>query len=458
MGSGGIASPPTKAMTRSVWECLRRFIPGGPLGRAVALLAGGSALAQVISILAAPISTRLYSPEDYGTVAVFNALMGLIIIVASLRYELAIPLPGEDHRALDVVALCFGILTSTVVLTGAFVWFEADWLAGLMKNEALADWAWLLPIGVFGAGTYQVLNYWTLRRRRYKELAQTKFSQSILATFTMLSVGAIYGGPLGLILSAIVAQAAGILLLQRDARAVARTRQSPVTSAAVFSAAREYRQFPLYASGAALLNSLGGALPPLLLSSFYGEEVTGWFSLAYKVMLLPLSLVGIAVGQVFLGEAAEVVRDRPGELPGLFTRVTGRLMLLGLLIVAGGAVSPFAFPIIFGARWGPAGVYAACLSVFCAAQLVVSPISTVVIVRKRMGVQLTFDALRAVLVALALWLPAQLQLPGVVAVAAYSLAMLLTYGLYYVVYRKIALAPSETPARAGNLTLPQATA
>jgi O-antigen/teichoic acid export membrane protein len=417
---------------------ISRLIPTGKVANAVATLAGASTAAQVISLLAVPISTRLYTPQDYGTLAVFNSLLGIIVIIASLRYELAIPLTTENNKALEVLVLCFGLIILFIVLTCSAIWWGGDWIASVMKDRSLKPWLWLLPLGVAGAGTYQALNYWTIRRQRYTELAQTKLSQSVTGTATMLGVGAAYPGPLGLLLSALASQSLGIFLLLRDVAAVARARIAPFSLKGLLSVAYEYWQFPLFSSAAALTNSAGSILPPLMLASLYGSQVTGWFGLAQKVMLLPLSLIGVAVGQVFLGEAAQIMRERPDSLPDLFRRMTGRMLVLGIPIIAGGALSPWVFPFIFGPKWATAGTYAAFISIYCAIQIVVSPISTIAILRKRQDIQFIFDALRAGMVALALWLPSFWDRTGIIAIISYSLVMSGTYCLYYIAYKRIA--------------------
>jgi O-antigen/teichoic acid export membrane protein len=438
-GLQGHSAPKSKS---DIMACFRkqilRLIPTGKLASAVATLAGASTVAQVISIIAAPISTRLYTPQDYGTFAVFNSLLGLIVIIASLRYELAIPLASEDDRAVEILILCFSIILLFIVLTCGAIWWGSDWIASVTKDRSLTPWLWLLPVGVAGAGTYQALNYWTIRRQRYKELAQTKFTQSVTGTATMIGVGAAYPGPLGLLLSTLASQSVGIFLLLRDAAAVARASMTPFSLKGLLSVAYEYRQFPLFSSSAALMNSAASILPPLMLASLYGSEVTGWFGLAQKVMLLPLSLIGVAVGQVFLGEAAQVMREHPDSLPDLFKRITGRMLLFSIPIIVGGALSPLLFPIIFGSQWATAGIYAACISIYCAIQLIVSPISTIAILRKRQDIQFIFDALRAVMVALALWLPSFWDSTGIAAVISYSLVMSITYWFYYIAYKRIA--------------------
>lgn len=425
---------------------LKKITPTGGISRAVAVLAGGSVLAQLISIIAAPISTRLYTPADYGVFSVFSALLGTVSIVASLRYELAIPLPKEDTESLDILTVCFLLLGVSFISTTVLVWLYADKIAGLTGSPNLRKWLWLLPFGAIGAGIYQALNYWALRRQKYTELAKTKFSQSVLGTGSMLGVAVWVPGPVGLLVSSILSQAAGIMLLQGDARVVAGSKGYRIGWGNLIKAAKSYRSFAFFAAGAALLNSAGSILPPLMFSRLYGEQVTGWFGMAQKVMLMPMSIVGAAVSQVFLGEAAKYVHGNPHDLQTIFSKATKKLVPFAVVIVAVGFTSPFVFPIVFGENWHTAGVYAAWISIYCGLQLIVSPISSVATLKKRQDIQFSLDLLRAILVCASLYLPSVMGGAGIDAVVSYSVVMSVMYLIYYAVYRKIVMTTSGTVA------------
>jgi hypothetical protein len=45
---------------------IRRLLPRNAFARGVSVLVGGTAGAQVLMVPAAPVLTRLYSPEDFG--------------------------------------------------------------------------------------------------------------------------------------------------------------------------------------------------------------------------------------------------------------------------------------------------------------------------------------------------------------------------------------------------------
>jgi O-antigen/teichoic acid export membrane protein len=78
-------------------------------------------LAQGVSLLAVPVSTRLYTPSDYGVLAVYNSLLALALIFSSFRYELAILQPREDDQSLDVLVLCVSIvIVLTLIIVALF--------------------------------------------------------------------------------------------------------------------------------------------------------------------------------------------------------------------------------------------------------------------------------------------------------------------------------------------------
>lgn len=107
---------------------LERWLPRGSFVRNVAVLAGGTAAGQAIVVLASPVLTRLYTPEDFGVLAVYASLLCVLSTVATLRYELAIPLPKRDEDAAALVVLCLVIVLgmSLLVAMGFGFWVLAS--------------------------------------------------------------------------------------------------------------------------------------------------------------------------------------------------------------------------------------------------------------------------------------------------------------------------------------------
>ena len=80
---------------------LKSFVKG------VSALTTGTALAQLILLLVSPILTRIYSPSDFGDLAIFLSILSVISVFVCGRYELAIVLPKNVEEAINVLGLSF---------------------------------------------------------------------------------------------------------------------------------------------------------------------------------------------------------------------------------------------------------------------------------------------------------------------------------------------------------------
>ena len=167
---------------------LQRLRSGSFLGN-VLILAGGTGVAQLLVVLVTPILTRIYSPGDFGVLTVFISVLGLLIVVSALRYEIAIPLPASASAAINLTALSGVILLGMTAILGVLVFaFGAD-LTELLSVPQLTPYLWLIPLGMFTGGAFQVLSYWHIRERQFKHLTQAKVGQSVSMASGQLLMG-----------------------------------------------------------------------------------------------------------------------------------------------------------------------------------------------------------------------------------------------------------------------------
>ena len=98
----------------------------------------GTTIAQAIPIAISPILTRIYTPEDFGLLALFVAITSIFASIANARYELAIMLPKKDEDAINIFALGFIVTTSlSLVLLFLVVLFN-DYFTKLLNNEEIS--------------------------------------------------------------------------------------------------------------------------------------------------------------------------------------------------------------------------------------------------------------------------------------------------------------------------------
>lgn len=352
------------------------------------VLVGGTAGAQLLLVAASPILTRFYSPQDFGLLAVFSGLLSLIGIVASARYELAIPLPKSADEAANVAGLSLLIVFGTALLTMFAVFFFDSWIGYALGVPELASYSWLLPLGVLASGTYNVLNYWSTREKHFNLIARTRIRQAATTIVIQLSAFKLGGG--ALVFAHVAGQSVGTVSLAKPI--VGRSTLRAVRWRSVLQAAIRFRRFPLLSTWAALFNTGGSQLPPLLFATLFGPVAAGLYVLANRVLSLPMSVIGAAIAQVFLSNAPKARRE--GRLGPVVADLHGKLAHIGLppaIVLA--LTGPDLFGFVFGSEWKQAGEFAQWMAPWLYLAFSSSPISTLFAVMEKQSHALVFQAM-----------------------------------------------------------------
>jgi O-antigen/teichoic acid export membrane protein len=365
----------------------------------VAFLAGGAAFSQVLSVATSPVLTRLFSPRDYGILAVFSSLLGVLAIVSGGRYEVTIPLPRSESDAVNLLGLCMSVNTLATLVTAALVLVLGNRFAQWTHVPALAGYLWMLPVAVFGAGLYQTLYFWTLRKKNFSALNRTRIFQAVGQSAIQIPGGLLHLGASSLLVGTIASQVLGTgTLLKR-----AHLRLSDFEPRRWLHLAKEYRAFPLINSWDALVNVLGARLPHLMFAAFASVELAGFYSLTLRVLALPATLVGQAVSQVFYPSIAQM-SQQSAESRKLIEGTATALLLVSFPVFAIVALhGPFLFAWVFGNTWKTAGRFAQYLAPFFIISFVSSPLSTYTLVRRKQRQAFFYGLAVIVLRAAALW-------------------------------------------------------
>ena len=378
---------------------LGRILPKNPFARGVSVLVGGTVGAQALMVLASPILTRLYTPEDFGLLAVYASILSLFTVIASLRYELAIPLPEEDKEAAHVAVLSLWIVVIVTMASALIILIGGDRLAQLINTPTMTNYLWLIPAGVLVIGFYQVFSYWAIRTKNFGAMAKTKISQSVATLIIQLS--AFKFGVLALLLGQTVGQAVGLVSLARSALKNPHFKGWHWLDLKIV--AKRFKNFPLFSTWGGFLNTASLQLPPLLFAIFFSAGIAGLYALAHRVLAMPMSLIGAAVGNVFFANAAEAYRE--DRLAPLFESVYSKLLSIimpVMLVLIIDAPNLFAF--VFGKRWEGAGELARWMAPWLAVVFIASPLSTMFTILEKEKEGMYFQGLMLFMRIIAIWI------------------------------------------------------
>ena len=402
--------------------------------RGVASILAGSVAGQGLVVLAYPLLTRLYDPAEFGLLTVFTSVVSMLAVVSTATLQAAIPLPVEDRDASAVAWAGLSCVGATTVITAALGLVVAGPVADLLGVPQLAGYWWLLALTVLVMGVYLVLSEWMVRDRSYAALGWRNVLQGVSQVATQVGLGAAGVRPIGLLLGLGVGRLAGLGGLVSGRGLL---RQARPTVAMVRAAFRRFRAFPLLATPSALVNTAGLEVPLLLVAAIYGDARAGLLGLTVRVIQGPLTIIGMAVKQVFTGESSAELREPTGRTGASVRRAVGRMLLVGAapaaVLVAFG---PDLFGLVFGPQWTEAGDYARWLAVAYLTQFAIVPVSSTLFLLERQGRELGWAVLRLLLTAGGPAICGLLGAPMSVAILTLAAGSTVAYlALYYLCLR-----------------------
>lgn len=396
--------------------------------KAAGLLVGGTALGQVVLLLALPFLTRLYSPEYFNILAIYVAIIGIFSGAICLRFDIAIslPEPSDDGWRLMILSISCAAIFSLLVAAGLALLL---WSFAINIGVESHLFSIMVGLGLFSVGAFNSLQMWYVREKKFLSISFVKLSQSIAIVSIQIGAGIWFATAAGLLwgqlASGVVGAFAFFVLLGKSPRS-----WSGLSFQDVRRFFKVYGRFPKYSVFESLANEAASQLPLLLIAVLLGGAEAGYLMLAMRVLQAPIALLGNAISQVYLSQAP--LSERKGELAALSKNMLSRLAKVGIgPLLFAAIVAPTVFPIVFGSEWQRAGELVSWMTPWFIFQLLVSPISMSLHVKGKQDIalylQLSSFLMRVSAVLLFYFFFRDFM------VEAYALSGLVSYLLYFFV-------------------------
>ena len=370
--------------------------------RNVLTLVTGTTVAQAIPVALTPLLTRVYSPGDFGLYGVYMALISIGTMIATGKLEMAVMVARKQSEAMQlaILSFIFSGLFSIFILFAVIIWEEQ--IAILTAQPEIGKWLYIVPLSIFLFSVYKVLLHWLNRNKLYELMSHSRVTQSASISILQIIFGLVNKVTPGLILADCLGRTISLVIIFKRIR---HTFQLPEFNLLKnLALIRRYRKFPFLGSPAGLLNILSLQLPYIIVPVIFSSGVAGLYFLVFRVLMMPISLLGESMMEVFRNKAIENL-DKHGTCKPVFVKTLRFLVIIGmppalLLIMFGQEL--FAF--IFGEEWRDAGFYASILAPMAFLRLVCAPLSGVLFVREKLQLILILQSFFFLMVALSLTL------------------------------------------------------
>lgn len=332
------------------------------------ILVTGTILAQAIPLIIMPVLTRIYTPEDFGQYALFLSVVGILSVIATARYEVAIMLPRVIKDSLSLLYLSIGIAVLFTTILYITIFIAVGWLQRFLDFKLLM----LVPVIVFLTALLQSLKMWLNRNKKYKRMAVNNIEQSLYTGIGQLVISSIKNLGSGLIYGQAIGQlstTASLLWYCKED-----LLSFKVNKKRTYILFKKYFYLIRFGVPALLTSRVAQESLVLLIATYMGSAVLGLVSITQRVVGIPGSVIGSNLGSVFYEKISKYKKEKSYPLVKKYILILTSISIPIFLLYY--IAFDTLFVHIFGAQWEGALEYAPYFFVVAVFSFIFSPITT----------------------------------------------------------------------------------
>ena len=351
-------------------------------------LMSGSIIAQILAICISPIMTRLYSESEIGGYTLILTAVSMFGSVICGRYDLIIVSEEKEERVFPLVKLCFiiTVVLSILVASGYSLYYATN---NEMNLSPLFSFFWIFILLLF-TGIGNILISFNNRNKEYKLMTSVNIIREVGRDICLVLGGICHIGIVGLLISQTVSVALGIKRQSR--RLIKKAKeiiQCPFED--ILECLKIYKKQLLYSVPATFANSFSYSVLNLFIGQLFGLKVLAYYSMSFRMLGLPLSLVGTNISKVFFENAAREYEAKK-EFRSTFLKTSVLLLAVAVpMVVLLMIFAPWAFGFFFGEKWRVSGEYVRILAPMFGIRLIASALSPAMIVVNKQNFELVLQ-------------------------------------------------------------------
>lgn len=345
-----------------------------PFLRNIFILFSGASFTQLIPLFSAPILSRIYLPEHYGSLGIFMSISTIITSVASFQYASGIMLTETKKSEDNLVNICKLFTFSVSVLTLTIIFITKNFFNTFYYKNGISIWIWLLPISIYINGLNVIYTNLLSKHKKFKTISISKVFIVVTTVSTSMLIGFYRSDEMGLFIGLILSQLIGFFILLIGSRKL-KTNKRNISYLITRLLLRRYKKFFQYTLPSEFLGNWSGQLPIHMLTYFGGTAPVGLYNYSQRLILLPVNIISGSFRPVFAQRATSDYQKN-GSCRNIFKKTF--LMLFGIGIIPFSVLIFFApeiFSFVFGEKWYDAGIFTQILAPMFFLKFIVNPLS-----------------------------------------------------------------------------------
>jgi O-antigen/teichoic acid export membrane protein len=340
----------------------------------------GNFISKFVLVIGGLLLAKYYGSSEYGIFSIYLSIMTIFSVILSLAQEHMIMLEGNEQDVNNNFSSA-GIISVTIMLLAfllVFIPFD------IPKN--------ILFLGICTGFIYLFTNNakFLLAKKKLFKLVSVltiidsvvSFLFQVLFVFIKIENGLVIGSLIGYI-------AAFLAALYYSRKYFVR----PDFKRYIANAKKRPELFK-YSYPSTLINALGNNIMPILISLYFADSLLGEYSLAVKIMSVPLLLISSSIATVYYPKAAEI--NNSGRSRNELFAYTKKMSLMNFYIIFAlyVLINIVGIPVLkmfFNKNWEHLGLFIFLMSFGYLTRSLINPISDILTILKRNNVALVFN-------------------------------------------------------------------
>ena len=358
--------------------------------KSMSILASGSIISQIITVITAPILTRLFSVEEIGIYTYIVSIATLFMSTINLRYDMAIVSEEDEKNIYPLIKLCLligGILS--VIISIGYIFYLNFVKVEYKQYTFSAVFIFMLLNSYM---IINILNAYNTRKEEYKIMTTMYLVRTSCQNFGGIFFGLFNVGIIGLLLPYTIGQVLGIKKqmssLKNHIHDIIGANRRQVVSLAK----KHYKQV-VYSTPALFANSFSYNSITLFIEMLFGMSVVGLYSISVRILGIPLSVISGNVSKVFFQQASLEFR-KTGAYRKTYIKSFMFLLVISIPMTIGMIMlGPWVCKTFFGDEWIIAGEYIRILAPMFGVRFIATALSPGLIISRKQNYELWIQIL-----------------------------------------------------------------
>lgn len=344
----------------------------------------GTGIAQLVPMISYPFLARIFSPSEFGLLAIITSLVPIIAVISSGAYEGGILLSKSKRASINLSA--YILIRSFIILsffTLLIILFNKN-ISEILNEPLLTTWIFSVPIISLGAVIFNISNEWNVKYKYFSALSFNKAFYTVTNVIFKLIVGlfsAIKFG--GLILGDLFGKLFMIFYCFFMLRSLDGNSFKSINFKDIRQSPKLVYDFPKFVMPDQIISNLGGSIHIFFISSYFGSAQVGLVSIVSSLLYAPITIFSSAIKDVFRQRAIEEFEVSKNCRPLYFKLLIPIVAIATIGFSFLYLILPSFFRIFFGQEWEDAGKYGQILiPLFCLSFISMSLKDVFVVVKK----------------------------------------------------------------------------